>query len=211
MTGAQYGAELFTWDLARRGNTIARIGRLRRENARSGLRAWNKFERPAFARVAMTTGPSKSAKHPSPAEVEVGWVADASGKGRPGVTMGALSLEICREHAGWSVHCFNASFRWKTYRLASPSRKNSADAKLTRRRTTGVDSEYKSRHCRDNHSPPKALLSYLGFCGKRYVWTELYTIIMCENITDKSVRESTENLPVPFLANDSDDVRRQVN
>lgn len=74
MTGAQYEAELFTWDLARRGNTIARIGRLRRENARSGLRAWNKFERPAFARVAMTTGPSKSAKHPSPVGVEwVGW------------------------------------------------------------------------------------------------------------------------------------------
>lgn len=64
---------------------------------------------------------------------------------RGGVTMGALSLEICREHAGWSVHCFNAGFRWKTYRLASPSRKNSADTKLTRRRTAGVDGEYKSR------------------------------------------------------------------
>jgi len=63
-----------------------------------------------------------------------------------GMTMGALSLEICREHAGWSVHCFNASFRWKTYRPASPSWKNSTDTKLMQRRTTSVDSEYKSRH-----------------------------------------------------------------
>lgn len=71
-----------------------------------------------------------------------GSLGKRTGKGCPEgveVTMGALSLEICREHAGWSVHCFNAGFRWKTYRLASPLRKNSVDTKLTRRRTTGVD------------------------------------------------------------------------
>lgn len=60
----------------------------------------NKLERLAVAAVAMATGPSKSAKHPS-AVTRGGW--------HTGVTMGALSLEICRDHAGWSVHCFNAS------------------------------------------------------------------------------------------------------
>lgn len=91
-----------------------------------------------------------------------------SGKGLPGgVTMGVLSLEICREHAGWSVHCFNASFRWKTYRPASPSRKNSADTKLTRRRTTGVDGEYKSRHRVAITTP--AFLSYSGFATEVYM------------------------------------------
>lgn len=87
-----------------------------------------------------------------------------------GVTMGALSLEICREHAGWSVHCFNASFRWKTYRLASPSRKNSAGAKLTRRRTTGVDGEYKSRHRVAITTPASS--SYSGFAKEVYICQE---------------------------------------
>lgn len=41
--------------------------------------------------------------------------------------------------------------------------KNSADMKLTRRRTTSVDGEYKSRQCRDNHSTSKVSLSYLKF------------------------------------------------
>lgn len=62
----------------------------------------NKFERLAVAAVAMATGPSKSAKHPS---VVMGRGCVGGGTG---VTMGALSLEICRDHAGWSVHCFNA-------------------------------------------------------------------------------------------------------
>lgn len=97
MTGAPYGAELFTWDLARRGNTI---GRLRRENARSGLCAWNKFERPAFATVAMATGLSKSAKHPSLAGV--GWCGSGcerertaggdNGGAKPGDLQGARRL-----------------------------------------------------------------------------------------------------------------------
>lgn len=93
-----------------------------------------------------------------------------SGKGLlagEGVTMGALSLEICREHAGWSVHCFNASFRWKTYRLASPSQKNSAGTKLTRRRTTGVDGEYKSRH--RAAITASAHLSYSGFAKEVHI------------------------------------------
>jgi hypothetical protein len=71
MTDTRQRNELFTGDLARRG-TIARIGRLRRENARSGSCAWNKLERPAFATVAMATGLSKSAKHPSLGDVEWG-------------------------------------------------------------------------------------------------------------------------------------------
>jgi len=95
--------------------------------------------------------------------------------------MGALSLEICREHAGWSVHCFNASFRWKTYRLTSPSWKNSADMKVTRRRTTGVDGEYKSRQCRDNRSTLKALSSCSKF-GEKRGNARGYTGILCGDI-----------------------------
>jgi len=95
--------------------------------------------------------------------------------------MGALSLEICREHAGWSVHCFNASFRWKTYRLTSPSWKNSADMKVTRRRTTGVDGEYKSRQCRDNRSTLRALSSYLKF-GEKGETREHCAGILCGDI-----------------------------
>lgn len=99
-------------------------------NARSGSCARNKSSRGrrSPSDVAMTTGPSKSAKHPShpPREgdgerrVRGSVSAGGDGKGPPGreeergrdrgVTMGTLSLEICREHAGWSVHCFNARF-----------------------------------------------------------------------------------------------------
>lgn len=48
--------------------------------------------------------------------------------------MGALSLEICREHAGWSVHCFNASFR-----LENVSPGLAVAEKLRRHETYGGD------------------------------------------------------------------------
>lgn len=143
---------------------IARIGRLWRENTRSGSCAWNKFERPVFTTVAMTTRLSKSAKHPLLAGVEWGGGQNTGKLGRAarGVTMGVLSLEICKEHAGWSVHCFNSGFRWKTYHLAALSRKKSAVAKLTRRRTIGVDDEY-------NHFLPNILFNYLHFIKREYI------------------------------------------
>lgn len=164
MTDAQYGANFLRgiWRGAERSLVSAVCGAKTRVPVRARGTSSRGRRSP---QLPWRPGPSKSARHPSPAEVGCGRMRERreeNGKGLPGgVTMGALSLEICREHAGWSVHCFNAGFRWKTYRLASPLRKNSADTKLTRRRTTGVDGEYKSRHRVAITAP--ASVSYSGF------------------------------------------------
>lgn len=148
MTDAQYGANFLRgiWRGVERSLVSAVCGAKTRVPVRARGTSSRGRRSP---RLPWRPEPSKSAKHPSPAGMEAREEAGERRRERERaarwVTMGALSLEICREHAGWSVHCFNAGFRWKTYRLASPSRKNSADTKLTRRRTTGVDGEYKSR------------------------------------------------------------------
>lgn len=68
------------------------------------------------------------------------------------LTMGTLSSEIWREHAGWSVHCFNVGFRRKTYRL-TPHRRGERKKKNKKKKE-----EKKKEKKNRNPRPPVAVV-----------------------------------------------------